>query len=97
MKQLPKQVKICGVWYKIQITKRLCRIDGDDDRYGGVISYNDTKIMIWGARNIQQQWKTLWHEIYHGFRWESRAQPEDDDEYLAQSFATMMMGLEYKY
>ena len=96
-KKLPSGVKVCGIWYKIQVTKKPCKIEGDDDLYGGVISYNDTKIRIWGGRNLQQMRKTLWHELYHAFRWETRAKPEEDEEYLASSFATMMMGLEYKY
>ena len=97
MKQLPRQIKVCGVWYTVQLTKRPPRIEGDANTYGGVISYHDTRIRIWSGRNLQQKWKTLWHELYHAFKWETRARPDEDEEYLASSFSTMMMGLEYRY
>ena len=97
MSKLPKKIKILGVWYTVKTYKRILRMDGDDKTYGGVIKYNESKIDIWERDDIQQMMKTLWHEIYHAFMWESRSCENDTAEYLAQSFSSMMMGLEYKY
>ena len=97
MNKFPKKIRVLGVWYSIRTYKRTLRIEGDDGSYGGVIRYNKSKIDICVQEDTQQMMKTLWHEIYHAFRWEARACENDTDEYLAQSFSSMMMGLEYKY
>ena len=101
MKQLPRQVKVCGVWYTISISRNPPKTPGSPDGASGTVDFNKSSIKIWGAKDNQQKWKTLWHEVYHAFWWEARGMSheynDEHDEYMASSFATMMMGLEYKY
>ena len=95
MNKLPKKVKILGVWYRVVITKRPPKLYGDESL--GNVTMRDSTIRVWDAPDKNQMWKTLWHEIYHAFIYESRLFASYDEEMACRHFASMMMGLEYKY